>query len=377
MPQLDALRFFAVLGVMVAHLWHPKRLPWLFGDLDWAGLGVRMFFVLSGFLITGILLDCRMKAEKSNISSMFFIRQFYARRFLRIFPIYYLVIIIALIIDIPPAREVWGWLISYTTNIYITINNDWVGSFGHFWTLAVEEQFYLIWPWIILFTPRKRLLPIILFFISLGPIYRAFAYNLYPFDIGAMDFRAGTFTLGSLDSLAIGALLALAWSLDIPKQTIQKYLTRFILPIGLVLYIICLILYHYRIKPSVFFVVGDFSTSLIFAWLISSAGLGFENFAGKVLELKPLRYLGKITYGIYVYHYFPPLILVPLLNRFGYQLSIPSFENFVLSGLVTIAVASVSWNWFEQPINNLKQHFQYSTPAVVHSSEAKQTAIEG
>jgi peptidoglycan/LPS O-acetylase OafA/YrhL len=127
----------------------------------------------------------------------------------------------------------------------------------------------------------------------------------------------------------------------------------------------------------VFFVVVDFSTSLIFAWLISSAGLGFENFAGKVLELKPLRYLGKITYGIYVYHYFPPLILVPLLNRFGYQLSIPSFENFVLSGLITIAVASVSWRWFEQPINNLKYHFQYGKPVVANPSDAKKAAIKG
>jgi peptidoglycan/LPS O-acetylase OafA/YrhL len=59
MPQLGALRFFAVLGVMVAHLWHPRLLPWLLGDLDWAGLGVRLFFVLSDFLITDILLDCR------------------------------------------------------------------------------------------------------------------------------------------------------------------------------------------------------------------------------------------------------------------------------------------------------------------------------
>jgi len=376
MPQLDALRFFAVLGVMIAHLWHPKRLPWLFGDLDWAGLGVRMFFVLSGFLITGILLDCRKKAEKTGASSMFFIRQFYARRFLRIFPVYYLVIIIALIVDFPPARDVWGWLISYTTNVYITVNNDWVGSFGHFWTLAVEEQFYLIWPWIILFIPRKRLLPIMLFFISLGPIYRAFAYKLYPFDIGAMDFKAGTFTLGSLDSLAIGALLALAWSSDIPKETIQKYLTRLILPIGLILYTISLIFYHYRIRPSVFFVASDFSSSLIFAWLISSAGLGFRNFAGKVLEFEPLRYLGKITYGIYVYHYFPPLVLVPLLSRFGYQLQIPSLLSFVLSSLITIVVASISWRWFEQPINNLKRHFQYATSTAVNPPESKHAAIE-
>lgn len=377
MPQLDALRFFAVLGVMVAHTWHPKRLPWLFGDLDWAGLGVRLFFVLSGFLITGILLDCRKTAEKNGISSMFFIRQFYARRFLRIFPIYYLVVIIALIVDLPPAREIWGWLFTYTTNVYITINNEWVGRLGHLWTLAVEEQFYLVWPWIILFVPRKRLLSLILFFISLGPIYRAFAYKIYPFDIGAMDFKASTLTLGSLDSLAIGALLALVWSSNIPKPTLQKHLTRLILPIGLILYTLSLILYHYRIKPSVFFVLSDFAGSLIFAWLISSAGLGFKGLAGKVLEWRPLIYLGKITYGIYIYHYFPPLILVPLLSRFGYEMPVPGFTSFVLSGLLTIAVASLSWHWLEQPINNLKRYFQYASTTTDHTPESIQAAAEG
>ena len=73
MPQLDALRFFAVLGVMVAHNWHPRGLPWLLSDLaiEWAGLGVRLFFVLSGFLITGILLDCRELARESGRSRLF------------------------------------------------------------------------------------------------------------------------------------------------------------------------------------------------------------------------------------------------------------------------------------------------------------------
>lgn len=88
MPQLDALRFFAVLGVMAAHLWHPRRLPWLFGDLDWAELGVRLLFVLSSFLITGFLLDCRRTAEKNGMPLMFFVRQFYARRFFRVIDIW-------------------------------------------------------------------------------------------------------------------------------------------------------------------------------------------------------------------------------------------------------------------------------------------------
>jgi peptidoglycan/LPS O-acetylase OafA/YrhL len=372
MPQLDALRFFAVLGVMIHHNWAPKNLPWLLGDLSFGALGVRLFFVLSGFLITGILLDCRNTAEAEGAPPMFFLRQFYARRFLRIFPIYYLTVILALLADVPDARQIWGWLITYSTNIYITMTNEWVGRVGHFWTLAVEEQFYLLWPWIILFVPRKRLVPVLLFFISLGPIYRAFAYKMYPFNIWEGDFKAATFTLGSLDSLVIGALLALLWNSDIPKPALQRYLTRLVLPIGLFLFTTCLLLYHYNIKPSLIFIVGDFATALIFAWLVSSAGIGFRGVSGRLLEFPVLAYLGKITYGIYVYHNLAPLMLVPVFESIGILLQVPSLSNFVWSSLLTILIAMLSWHFIELPINKLKRYFEYHSskpPAILIDSK--------
>jgi peptidoglycan/LPS O-acetylase OafA/YrhL len=215
MPQLDSLRFLAVLGVLVAHYWDSR----LLGDLDWAHIGVSLFFVLSGFLITGILLDCRRMADDSSQSPMYFVRQFYARRFLRIFPIYYLVIVILIWRNIPPAREIWLWMVTYTTNIYITMHNTWVGSMGHFWTLAVEEQFYLVWPWVVLFLPRKWLLPTILFIIPLSSAYKFYAY--FPFNIDTMNWTEGTFTVASFDSLGIGAILSLLWHSKIPKATLQ------------------------------------------------------------------------------------------------------------------------------------------------------------
>jgi peptidoglycan/LPS O-acetylase OafA/YrhL len=365
MPQLDALRFLAVLGVMVAHNWHPRRLPWLLGDLDWAGLGVQLFFVLSGFLITGILLDCRHMAEKTSQSSMFFIQQFYVRRFLRIFPIYYLVVLLLILADVSPAREIWGWLVTYTTNFYITLNNEWVGRMGHFWTLAVEEQFYLIWPWLVLFAPRKWLVATILTMIPLSSTYRLYAYTNFPFDIGAMDFKAATFTVANLDTLGVGALLSLVWNSSIPKKSLQRYLTKMVLPIGIIIYVMCLFLFHYRIKPSVFFVVGDFGAALIFAWLVSSAGVGFKGRIGKLLTFPLLTYLGKITYGIYVYHNLMPLVLIPVFEHFGMPLHVPGLMNFILSTVLTIAIASLSWWSFELPINNLKRYFEYASKRTV------------
>jgi peptidoglycan/LPS O-acetylase OafA/YrhL len=364
MPQLDALRFFAVLGVLVVHNWRPRGLlPGLLGSLDWGGLGVRLFFVLSGFLITGILVGCRTMAEDGSHSALFYVRQFYARRFLRIFPIYYLVIVVALLVDMHPAREVWGWLVTYTSNVYITLYEQWPGRLGHFWTLAVEEQFYLVWPWLVLFAPRKWLIPLMLVLIPVGPAYRLFAYQHFPFDIGAMDFKAGTLTPGCLDSLGIGSLLALLWHSSIPTDTLRKYLRRLVLPTGLVMFGSALVLFHYRIKPSVFFTLGDTGAAMVFAWLVGSAAWGFKGVTGAVLEAKPLVYLGKITYGIYVYHNLTPLLLVAFFDLIGVPYRVPRFGNFIVSSALAIAIASLSWHLFELPINNLKRRFEYGAGA--------------
>ena len=371
LPQLDSLRFFAVFGVLVAHFWHHKKLPWLLGEMDWASLGVRLFFVLSGFLITKILLDCRQAVENQSQSPYFSLRQFYVRRFLRIFPIYYLLIFIILIVDVPPAREIWGWLATYTTNIYITLNQDWIGKFGHLWSLAVEEQFYLIWPWLVLFAPRKWLTPLMAIVILLAPLYRFFAYQYYPFDIWAMDFKAGTFTLASLDSLGMGSLLALVWNSGMPKENLQKYLTRWILPVGILLYLATLAVFHYGIKPSIFFTLSDLAVSLIFVWLVSSAGLGFQGRLGSFLLFPPFVFLGKISYGIYLYHNFMPLLISPVFEYLNIPFQVPSFENFVFSGILTVIVASLSWRFIELPINNMKRYFQYSPKTTVSAPESE------
>jgi peptidoglycan/LPS O-acetylase OafA/YrhL len=363
MPQLDTLRVLAVLGVLVAHNWHPRRLPGLLGDLDWAGLGVRLFFVLSGFLITGILLDCRASAEKARQSPLQYVKDFYARRFLRIFPIYYLVLLLTILFNVEPARQLWPWFATYTTNIYVTVQNTWVGRLGHFWSLAVEEQFYLVWPWLILYLPKRTLPFLMIMTIPLASAYRLWAYHAFPFDIGAMDFKAGTFTLANLDTLGIGALLALAWRSGLRREVVQRFLSWFVLPIGLVSYVLWLALFSYRLHPAAFFALGDLSAALVFVWLVSAAGLGFSGLVGKLLELRPLLYLGKISYGVYVYHYFAPLVLIPLFAHFHVPYAVPGLTNFVVSSLLTLVVASASWHVIELPINRFKHYFRYGVSA--------------
>lgn len=357
MPQLDGLRFFAVLGVMAAHNLDSRFL----GDVDWAGSGVRLFFVLSGFLITGILLDCRKLVDDSQDSPMHFIRQFYARRSLRIFPVYYILVAVLLLMGVSPAAEIWPWMVTFTTNIYITIHNTWVGKMGHLWSLAVEEQFYLVWPWVVLFAPRKWLLRVLLLIIPLSSVYRFYAYRHFEFNIDTMDFKAATFTAAHFDSIGIGAVLAILWHSEIPKATLQRYLTKIVLPVAFILYMLCLGLYHYRVHPGIFFTVGDFFVALICAVLVSSAGMGFKGVAGVILECPAVRYLGRISYGLYIYHTFMPLLLIPVFEKLGVPLQVPGVANFVLSAMLTLWIASLSWHFIELPINSLKRFFPYDT----------------
>lgn len=139
MPQLDALRGFAVVAVMYQHFAPGQR--WL-EYLPLARLGVQLFFVLSGFLITGILLVARERVL-SGESHTFELRQFYARRFLRIFPLYYAVVIAAAIAGLRGYVQPLLWQLSSSTNINNAIVGQWSGVSAHLWTLSAEEQFYV------------------------------------------------------------------------------------------------------------------------------------------------------------------------------------------------------------------------------------------
>lgn len=156
--QLDGLRALAIAGVMLFHsefAFLERTVPlWL---------GVHLFFVLSGFLITGILLRGERSAE--------FVGGFYIRRALRLFPLYYLVFAIMALFS-QELREAWPYYTFYSANIWIFKNMRW-GAGGHFWTLSVEEQFYLLWPFVVLFTPRRGLVGACIAMVIVAPLFRA------------------------------------------------------------------------------------------------------------------------------------------------------------------------------------------------------------
>ena len=199
MPQLDGLRAFAVGAVLIHHFFRPPRI----GGVDFALLGVWLFFVLSGFLITGILLRSRDQIDHGGCQRGQVLRQFYARRFLRIFPLYYLVLALAATLNLGDVRDTIFWHLAYLSNYLFATQRYWGAVTAHFWSLSVEEQFYILWPALILFAPRQLLLKLIISAIAIGPIFRVVAHFL--------DFNwiaRLTVLPASLDALGLGALLA-------------------------------------------------------------------------------------------------------------------------------------------------------------------------
>jgi peptidoglycan/LPS O-acetylase OafA/YrhL len=358
MPQLDALRAFAVLAVWFEH-WGKDGVPGL-RRIDWGLMGVRLFFVLSGFLITGILLRARDAAAGSG-GLWHAARNFYVRRFLRILPIYYLTLFVvtALVVKgllpLGGMRGLFKWHVTYTTNVYGALYGYPWNAGMHFWSLAVEEQFYLLWPWLVLLVPRRHLLKTVWGAIGLALVYRIAC---------AAAGRMGTIAMlppGCIDQFALGAALAVIGHEPEHGRWWDRF-ARTCLWVGLPVMALTLGLSAMRRLEPVSFVLSGLAQGCVFAWLVARAAHGFGGAGRMILESRPLLYLGRISYGLYVYHPFVGAGVLALLFRTGRPMPGPWPLRFAVYGFCTILVATASWYLIERPIQGLKRHFKY-TPA--------------
>ena len=357
MPQLDALRALAVLAVMVHHFLPIDR--YIHGDYVTLGfLAVRLFFVLSGFLITGILLNYRSD-ERGNA-----LRRFYLRRVLRIFPIYYLTLFIALALQVRPIQQGAFWHLTYLSNYVAPFHPEWMGPAGHFWTLAVEEQFYFVWPWILLFVPQKHLARTIVGTIALAVLFRAFALFVLSVSIDV----AGIFTFATLDSLGGGALLAL-FHYDERLRSRLPGLMKWFLIAGLGIVTLTTVLYIYNRGYRILHTLFCLGISFLFVVLIEKTARGFEGKVKIVMENPALLYIGKISYGLYVYHNFMlAIVLYYLLKR----TPVPDYRLVaVLATVSTFATAIVSWHLIERPLAQLKNRLNRSAKGAGYESQGQ------
>jgi peptidoglycan/LPS O-acetylase OafA/YrhL len=332
LPQLDGLRAVAVTFVMAFHF-----IPGVDRVAPLGSIGVRLFFVLSGFLITRILLASKGQPIGEALG------RFYLRRSLRIFPLFYLVLALAAAIDIGPVRATLGWHVTYLTNAYLFDRGAWHGSISHLWSLAVEEQFYLVWPCLVLLLPERRLPPMITAMIVLAPLSRL-AIG------GPMNSVLPT---SCLDSLGAGALLAL------PAARRSMMNTGLLLGVPLLLSSLAL---RYAGYAGVAFEVAlDLGVSLSAAWIVGRAATGFSGSVGATLLAKPVVYVGTISYGLYLCHGFIPYVLGRYIEGF---IDLPWPARFVMLTMATVAAASLSWKLFEAPILSLKDRLAPSQEPV-------------
>ncbi len=343
MIQLDGLRALAVIAVMYWHWLSNDQMNFPFGG------GVQLFFVLSGFLITGILLRCRDGAADAR-AKLRALKAFVMRRMLRIFPLYYAVLFLAAAWGMWPVRESLWWHVAYLTNFYFYSVGEYRGVLTHFWSLAIEEQFYLFWPWIVLFLRPAKLPTLILGMIGFSTVWRFY---------GALSGRIPLYevlTWANFDALGLGAWLALVWG-DQQRVAKVKRLGLF----AMIPFIISQGLVMAGIDHPLNMAIRH--EALVFAcvWFVAMAAQGFDGFAGRLLAWSPMVYLGKISYGLYVFHYFAGPVIHGASKRFAPVVYDEIILRIGAMLVFTIGISALSWHVMEKPLNDLKKKFPYSS----------------
>jgi len=343
MPGLDVLRGLAILVVVLYHglYWGPLLTPphntvWsrLSSVFVFGWLGVFLFFVLSGFLITGILLDTR-----DNRS---YWRNFYVRRALRILPAFLVVVLLIRVFENASWRYV-ALCVFYLANLAPMFHVTGY-TYGVLWSLAVEEQFYLVWPWAVKSASRSRLIFIISTILILSPLLRLISFkNLLPLG----DVHGMTWLIS--DNLIAGAALAvLLRSPEIGERLIKK-LAYALFIVGAVSLFAGLpfgILHRASAVGAVFQTVPFellFASALLFALFLDPA-------QQLPILLRPLQFLGNISYGLYLYHELVFDAFYRLLRRFGmlsHWSPLVWGVGFVAESSLAVAVAYVSKLVFE------------------------------
>jgi peptidoglycan/LPS O-acetylase OafA/YrhL len=366
LPGLDGVRGLAILLVMAVHFvgdatartWG-ERLAAKLGN--YGVLGVDLFFVLSGFLITGLLLDSK--------GGPGYFRNFYARRTLRIFPLYYTVLallflVLPLVTALPApledARRHQGWLWSYTANFFIAAKGSWALTYvSHFWSLAIEEHFYLLWP-LVVFTFRRETLERI----CLGVIGVALALRIALSLAGVSPLSISVLTPCRVDTLCIGALIATVArreggadflvrrsgqaALALAAATVAVSAWCAVMKTGLpVLNPIRGTLYAMFFGALTLMSVRDAKHSLV--------ALAFQS--------SWLRTFGKYSYGLYVYHGILSQHMLELraqdrLEALLGSNSLAIAAQTVFGVGVSLLVAAVSYEVFEKRFLALKRFFE-------------------
>jgi peptidoglycan/LPS O-acetylase OafA/YrhL len=386
LPRLDGLRGVAIGLVMLHHFtlyggMRPTvgldRLYYAVGQSAWCG--VDLFFVLSGFLITGILIDAKGGSD--------YFRSFYARRALRIFPLYYgtlaavfwvAPLLSAASVSFEQEIRAQGWYWTYLVNVR-TAHYGWPAflGLGHFWSLAVEEQFYLFWPAIVLLCSR-RALPWLCFGLMAGCL-------LLRAGLAVTDKHVAAYVLmpARMDALSAGALLAVAAREPLWWHGVRRWARRAGVAAAGCLVVLFLTDGSLDAERTTVQTIGFTLTAMVSAGLLVLAiDSDQQTLVARTLASRTLRSLGRYSYGLYVFHHLLVFVLADKLQivqgspRLGGSQLPGQMLFLVVATTASMVMALLSWYCWEEPFLRLKRLFPYRCAAATGTSLDSQPGTE-
>ncbi|MFZ6658279.1 acyltransferase family protein [Undibacterium sp. TJN19] len=329
--SLDGLRAISILAV----IWHHTAPASVNAVLTSIGAqGVQLFFAISGFLITTLLL--REKARNGKLD----LKAFYLRRSLRIFPLYYgtlilYIVVVAVLERHTPTGQAFfsnlPYFATYTSNLFVPLDGRVIFYFA--WSLAAEEQFYLIWPPLLLLAASGKRAAIILAFTLLVCIGGQLSDNKF---LSAVPLP-----------IVMGALLAIALNHEQSYQRLFLFMGQ-----QWSVFIAALCLVISLVTPG----VPAFICSLFFTLLVGACVIRDRHPLTALLSLKPVAYIGSISYGMYMLHMLCKNFVVKICHSMG--ISDAGLGLFVLTTLLAIAVATISFNYYESWFLRWKSRFE-------------------
>jgi len=337
LPELNSLRAFAVVMTLLAHFC-PIDIPYMW-------YGVPIFFTMSGFLITTILL-INLNNHKNRL---IIIKNFVIRRVLRLFPIYYLFLLFFWLAKKYLALYLWKpeftfYFFTYTPNLLIAkMGANYLGCFEHLWSLGVEEQFYLFWPWLLLFSPSRFRITIIAAIICI-PFISIFI-NYHNVETGVFPFH----------TLGMGAILACLYVKQGAAIHWLKEKRHWLF--GITFLQLIIVLFFLKSVSTLWYIYREISLSLCTFSIVLVSIYGWKGIIGYISRNKHVQYIGTISYGIYLFHMPVPYVYRNVAKKLFPSVHLGPWVFLMVCFAITIALAALSYKFIETPFLKLKRYF--------------------